>query len=300
MFLQTRKLYFMKNRNFILILAALSIPFLIPYCSIMKDILPYALSIMLFFNFINLEPGIIKFRKEYFYYPAFALLIFCPFALLLSSLCGIENCTGIILLAAAPAAVSSPVMADFIGADKNLSVMLAVISNLLAPLIFSAAAFLYLPEKIDFSFADAAAKSASVIFIPLAAALLFRAFKSGRIPSKISGLSGTVLFPVIIFAAVMSSKNSILEADKTDLIFPAIAAFILCGISFSTGFFASKNKATAKSLSLLFGHKNTALSAYVALASAPPETVTPILFYIIFHHIANSILSLIFGKFTAK
>ena len=290
----------MKNRNFILILAALFIPFLIPYCNIMKDILPYALSVMLFFNFINLEPGIIKFRKEYFYYPLFALLIFCPFALLLSGLCGIENCTGIILLAAAPTAVSYPVMADFIGADKTLSVMLAVISNLLAPLIFSAAAFLYLPDKIDFSFADAAAKSASVIFIPLAAALLFRAFKFGKVPAKISGLSGTVLFPVIIFAAVMSSKNSILKADKTDLVFPALAALILCAVSFSTGFLASKNKATAKSLSLLFGHKNTALSVYVALASAPPEAVTPILFYIIFHHIANSILSFVFGESTAK
>jgi len=159
---------------------------------------------------------------------------------------------------------------------------------------------LYLPEKIDFSFADAAAKSASVIFIPLAAALVFRAFRLNRIPAKISGHSGTVLFPVIIFAAVMSSKNSILKADKADLLFPALAAFILCGVSFSIGFLSSRNKATAKSLSLLFGHKNTALSVYVALASAPPETVTPILFYIIFHHIANSILSFIFGDSTAR
>jgi len=290
----------MKNRNFVLILASLFIPFFIPYYPIMKDILPYALSIMLFFNFLNLEPAKMKFRKEYFYYPVFSLIIFCPFAILLSLLCGIDNYTGIILLAAAPTAVSSPVMADFIGADKTLSVMLAVISNLLAPLIFLAAAFIYLPERIDFSFTDAAAKSASVIFIPLAAAFLFRAFKSGRIPKKISGLSGTVLFPVIIFAAVMSSKNSILKADKTDLVFPALAAFILCAVSFTTGFLASKNKATAKSLSLLFGHKNTALSVYVALASAPAETVTPILFYIIFHHIANSILSFVFGDSTAK
>ncbi|MBP8081964.1 MAG: hypothetical protein KAZ87_02055 [Spirochaetes bacterium] len=290
----------MKNRNFIFIILALIIPFFIPYCGFLKEILPYVLSVMLFFNFINLEPGIIKFRKEYFYYPAFALLIFCPFALLLSGLCGIENCTGIILLAAAPTAVSSPVMADFIGADKKLSVMLAVISNLLAPLILSVAAFLYLPEKINFSFTDAAIKSASVIFIPLAAALLCSLLHISKNLAKASGLSGTILFPVIIFAAVMSSRNSILEAEKTDLVFPALAAFILCAVSFATGFFASKNKATAKSLSLLFGHKNTALSVYVALASASSEAVTPILFYIIFHHLANSILSFVFRYATPK
>ena len=290
----------MKNRNFIFIIIALIIPFFIPYCVFLKEILPYALSVMLFFNFLKLEPGKTGFRKEYIYYPAFSLTVFCPLALLISHLCGIENCTGIILLAAAPTAVSSPVMADFIGADKKLSVMLAIISNLLAPLIFSIAAFLYLPEKISFSFTDAAAKSASVIFIPLVAALLCSLLHISKKLAKASGLSGTILFPVIIFAAVMSSKNSILEADKTDFMFPALAAFILCAVSFSTGFFASKNKATAKSLSLLFGHKNTALCVYVALASAPAETVTPILFYIIFHHLANSILSFIFRDTTPK
>lgn len=284
----------MKNKNFILIISALIIPFFIPYCVFLKEILPYALSIMLFFNFLNLDTGKTKFRKEFFYYPVFSLAFFCPLALFISRLCGIENFTGIILLAAAPAAVSSPVMADFIGADKTLSVMLAVISNLLAPLIYSAAALLYLPDKIDFSFNDAALKSASVIFIPLAAALLCSLLHISKNLAKASGLSGTILFPVIIFAAVMSSKKSILGAEKTDLVFPALAAFILCAVSFSTGFFASKNKATAKSLSLLFGHKNTALSVYVALASASPEAVMPILFYIIFHHLANSILSFTF------
>ncbi len=126
----------MKNKNFILIISALIIPFFIPYCVFLKEILPYALSIMLFFNFLNLDTGKTKFRKEFFYYPVFSLAFFCPLALFISRLCGIENFTGIILLAAAPAAVSSPVMADFIGADKTLSVMLAVISNLLAPLLY--------------------------------------------------------------------------------------------------------------------------------------------------------------------
>ena len=290
----------MKNRNFILISASLILPFLIPDFTMAGAVIPFALGAMLFFNFYGLESLKFAPRREFFYYPFFSILVFCPAVFFLCRKLPDQTLTGLALLAAAPSAVSSPVMAGIIGADKKLSVMLALISNLLAPAVIAAASFFYIQGNISFNLPSAVYKSAGIILMPLAAAAAAKFIPGTGFIKKISPAASSVLFPMIIFSAVMSSKQSLSRMSPENIMIQALPPLVLCALSFGTGFLLSKNNASAKSLSLSFGHKNTALIIYIISESAHPAAAVPVLFYIIFHHTANSILSFAFGKTTAR
>lgn len=272
--------------------ASLALPFALPAMPFLTSALPALLGLLLFLSFMKIDYTKFRLRKEIFYYPALSIIVFPLAAFFLSRGMDADLRAGFILLAAAPAATSSPAMSAIINADTNLSVLLAVSSNILSPLVYIAALFIF---GISFPPQQAVNMLISIVpvlALPFLASLL--AAKSRRISGfirKKASLAGSILFPAVVFIAVSASKTKIEAAPTKDLLHIAAVAALLCALFFIAGAALPGNSGEKKSVALMFGHKNTAVTIWAAINSISPAAALPAVIYIVFHHAANSILA---------
>ena len=134
-------------------------------------------------------------------------------------------------------------------------------------------------------------KIATMIFIPLILALIFRNLVN--LKEKLSNISkfvSPISFILVIGVAVSSASMYLRELKIINIINIGFIVLMLAICSFYVGYILSKSKRTKRTLTVVFGHKNSTLATWVALSNFAPPVVIPIIFYIIFHHIINGIL----------
>lgn len=283
---------FNRKTSGVLVIVAVLLPFLVPSPGWITAVLPWLLGIILFFNFLNLDLRAVRAVKELLYYPLAGSLLVPGIVFIATTGLDAGLRAGLVLLAAAPSAASSPVVADLINADRPLSIILSVSSNLLAPLVIAAALGLYAGDDAAtrLELLPMLIKVLSAIAVPLVAALLVGRIPIARNVRKLARPVNALAFPLIIFSALAGARGEISGYSGTSLLITAGAAALLCLISFGSGLVAPGSLPVKKSVALLFGHKNTALAIWIAVSFVSPGAAAPAVFYIIFHHLMNAAL----------
>jgi BASS family bile acid:Na+ symporter len=275
------------------IFLAIVLGLIFPASDWLKKTLPYILGFLLLSNFIGIDLHIKKFmRRELLYFPVIAFLIL-PFLVFYSTLLfPIDLRLGIFIIAITPSAIASPVVVNLIDGDRELSVSHVIFSNLLSPFAYTLLLyFFFRTESVSIPVLSLLRDIGLLIILPF---MLSRIIRFNRnvctVSKKIFSVMGPVGFLLVIFVAVASSSLQLRSMQKSFLIMIFIVSAVIAAISFSIGFFLSRESKIRRTLSVGFGHKNTSLAVWIGLSNFNGIVVLPVVAYIVFHHIINGIL----------
>ena len=258
-----------------------------------KSLIPILLATILFFSFLKLEYKLNHFFcKELFYYALIGLIIIPSIVFYLTKNLETNLRLGLFLVSITPTAIGAPIIVDLIKGSKELIISNVVLYNMLSPITYSILLHLYfnkleliIPTKLIFI------KLTIMIFIPFILALIFRNFiKLKEKLSYISKYVSPISFILVIGVAVSSASLNLRQLKLINLLIISFYVLILAVFSFYIGSILSKKSKIKKTLTIVFGHKNSTLTTWGALSNFAPPVVIPMILYIIFHHIINGFL----------
>ena len=266
---------------------------IVPFGENYKFLIPILLSIVLFFNFLNLKYKFNNFfQKELLYYLIIGLGIIPFFVFLLTQNIDLNLRLGIFIISITPTAISAPIIVNLIKGNRELIISNVILYNLLSPITYTFLLNIYFSKSdLTIPTKQLFIKLVLMIFIPLILALIVRNFINFKEKLlRVSKFASPISFILVITIAVSSTSLYFKKLTPFILIQISIIVFILTTISFLIAFYISKNNKSKKTLSVVFGHKNTALAAWIILSNFAPVVVIPTIIYIICHHIINGVL----------
>lgn len=272
--------------------------FLFDDVQVLKPAIPWLLGALLFFNFSRID---FYFKRKDFsrllWFPLFCLGLL-PFltSIFLQGM-GENFRAGIFLISISPVAIASPVIADFIHADRRLVALGLFLYNLLAPLIYPLLIHWHLKGQEITVPPSQIFGLALLVGLPLVLSLLTKKLKQCSILVNQAGrYAGPGIFILVIMIAMGAAKKYLVNKPAQELFFLALAVFSLAILLYVSGFFLGKLSGVPRSTALFFGHKNSGLALWVALAFFHEEAILPIILYIISHHVINGFLMQIWHK----
>ena len=262
----------------------------VPY---IREMLPFMIASLLFFNFLKLEIKIRNFiRKEVLLIGIFTWIVFPALVYFLSKPLDDAFRIGIFVIAITPTAIGSPIVASLIDADSEMSASQVVFSNALSPLVYSFLLYLYFNNAdIQVPVFAIFKKLVLIIIVPIAFSAIAAKSKviSGSL-ARVSKFYVPLTFIIAVFGAVSASSASIKQIGLQELAVKMLIVFALAAFLFTFGFLLPGEKSIKKSYALAFGHKNTVLAIWIVLFNFQKESIVPLILYIIFHHICNGIM----------
>jgi bile acid:Na+ symporter, BASS family len=280
------------------IFLAILLGFLLPPVPGIAQSLPYILSLILFFSFAKIDINPRSFlKKELLVYPPLIYLFFPAVLFFVTRSLDADLRMGLILIAVTPTAISSPVVADLINSDRALNIAGVVLTNLLAPLVYSAVMIvLFSSRGVSVPVLAVIRDIALVIIVPMVMSALIKKNNAAHsLMSRAGHYFNAPAFPVVIFAAVGSAAAKLKTYAWGDLAVIGALTMALSLLLFVSGALLV-NKKSRGAMALVFGHKNTALAVWVGLSNFNPGVTVPVVIYIICHHIINSLLILKAGR----
>lgn len=271
------------------ILAGLVFPFL----TIMKPALPWLLGLLLFAAYMReglSVRGVLK-KISISYIPVSILLMLLAGTFLSGFLEGPFK-AGFIMASFTPPALGAPVVAAIIGADLEMVVGNVLVMNLLAPFYMALAAFMWLPADAGIGAAEVFVCIAPIAILPLLTALIFRKvtifLKPGQFITSLTGKMGPWILSIVVMTAVSSAAVWLRALNVRELLLNVSMVGVLVTISYVFG--ALLHRKSCGAGALIFGHRNSGLTIYLALASFGGGATVPMVIYMIFHHMINSFL----------
>ena len=264
-----------------------------------KSLIPYVLASLIFFSFLKLDINKKNFfKKELLIVPLFTWVIFPAVILFFTKNLNQDFRIGFFILSITPTAIGCPVVASLIHADKEFIASQVILSNLLSPFSYSILLFLYFNQAdISIPILLILKRLVMIIIFPLFLSLVVKKLKKvSDYFSKVGRFYIPFSFLFVIFSAVSASAAKLKSLDFYGIIIVILYVFFCALLFFTTGLFFPGEMKKKKTMALSMGHKNTALSIWIVLSNFSSATVIPLIFYIIFHHIFNGILTFISSK----
>ncbi len=282
----------MKKYFVLYLLGSIVLGLLFPFGEKIKFILPFLLSILLFFNFLEIDINLKKiFRIEILYFFIIGLGII-PFLVYISTLkFDIYLRVGFLLIAIAPTAIGSSIIVRLVGGRVDISVFITIISNFLSIFYYPILLKLYFGNNgITISLLNIFTTLLLVIIVPFLFSLIIKQFS--LIVYKLKVISNYVytLFVVIVYIAISSARGGFKQKSFIELVTIFAITTLIAGVYYLSGFFLSKNLETKKSLMSTMGQKNTGLCIWIAISNFSPITAIPATIYVVVHHLINSLL----------
>lgn len=272
---------------FFVIIAAL----VLPSHAILKTVLPWILGSVMFVNFITIKMKITNpFNSTGIAYFIIVTALIPCFVLLFNPGLPVAIQGGLILAIISPTALSSPVVASFTGADSSRLVSHILIIHITAPLVYGIHLYYSLNlSNFTIPYFMIIIKVISMILLPLIAAFLFKkVLKNHIVPNP--GLLKKLLFYLLVFTAVSSASEKLKNLESFLALRLFLIVFLCAAILYLCGYIAGIREKKGITGALMFGHKNTGLSLWLAITYLPGESSAPLVLYIISHHIINGIL----------
>lgn len=194
---------------------------------------------------------------------------------------------GFVLVALAPAAISSPVIIGHIRkGNVALGLQVSLATNVLAILYIPVVFFLLFRKEITIDPFVMGRDLALIVGIPMVLAYFVK--KIG-LKGYIAPVIGKLSFLFLCFVVwIIFSKNSdflLMKVGEYWLYF--IALFGLAVVNYVVGYFVSKSGLTT---AVSMGHKNTVLTVWLCTTFFSPQVALVPTIYIICHHLINSLL----------
>lgn len=213
-----------------------------------------------------------------------------------------EIAVGVILVGCCPSGTASNVMTWLARGDLALSVAIAAVTTLLAPLLTPALIWLLASAWLPVSFAELFWSILQVVLLPIALGVVAQRLFGARVGKvvEVLPLVSVVCIVVIVAAVVAASQAKIAESG---LLIMAVV-ILHNGFGFLLGYLAGRvfglPLAQRKSLALEVGMQNSGLGAALASAHFSPMAAVPSALFSVWHNISGATLSSWFRRLTDK
>ncbi|WP_437883168.1 bile acid:sodium symporter family protein [Pseudomonas sp. LRF_L74] len=209
-----------------------------------------------------------------------------------------EIAVGVILVGCCPSGTSSNVMTWLARGDLALSVAIAAVTTLLAPLLTPALIWLLASEWLPVSFAALFWSILQVVLLPIVLGLIAQRVLGERVRHVVDVLPLiSVVSIVLIVAAVVAASQA--RIAESGLLIMAVVV-LHNGFGFLLGYFTGKAfrlpLAQRKSLALEVGMQNSGLGAALASAHFSPLAAVPSALFSVWHNISGALLSTWFRR----
>jgi BASS family bile acid:Na+ symporter len=211
-----------------------------------------------------------------------------------------EIAVGVILVGCCPSGTSSNVMTWLAKGDLALSVAIAAVTTLLAPLLTPALIWLLASAWLPVSFMEMFWSILQLVMLPIVLGVVAQRLLGAKVQFAVDVLPlvSVVSIVMIVCAVVAASQAKIAESGLL------IMAVVILHNSFGflLGYFTGKlfklPLAQRKSLSLEVGMQNSGLGAALAAAHFSPLAAVPSALFSVWHNISGALLSTYFRKMT--
>jgi BASS family bile acid:Na+ symporter len=194
---------------------------------------------------------------------------------------------GFVLVALAPAALSSPVIIGYLNGNIALGLQISLVTNVLSIVYIPVVFYLLFSRKIMIDPMIMMKDLALLFGIPM---LVVLALRKGKIDKKVGAVVNKFSFFALCFVVwIIFSKNAdflLNNFEKYWVYF--VCLFVLAALNYGLGYFISpKDKFTA---SISIGHKNTVLIIWLCTTFFSAQVALVPTIYIVCHHLINSLL----------
>ncbi|WP_286785120.1 MULTISPECIES: bile acid:sodium symporter family protein [Pseudomonas] len=209
-----------------------------------------------------------------------------------------EIAVGVILVGCCPSGTASNVMTWLSRGDLALSVAIAAVTTLLAPLLTPALIWLLASAWLPVSFAALFWSILQVVLLPIALGVIAQRLLGRRVQrvEEVLPLISVVSIVIIVAAVVAASQAKIAESG---LLIMAVV-ILHNGFGFLLGYFTARlfglPLAQRKSLALEVGMQNSGLGAALASAHFSPLAAVPSALFSVWHNMSGALLSTWFRR----
>ncbi len=276
------------------ILAAMTIGYLLPSMNALKDYLPFALGVSLFFSFLNIEfeNNWRIFLKRAFISSIWRYAVVPVICItLIQAWYPTELFPGFLLIAIAPTALGAVLLAQKIDRDVEFVAWDVLIQNLLAIVMIPLISGLFLNTNLEQSnLVKLFARLILIMFIPFILAWSLKKIIPKTSLIKFSSTfryfnSFAIVF--IIFVAVNLASAYIKKSGIPWPELSLVTVFLLVSMNYSCGFWLGQKLKTGIIFSFVMGYRNTSLILWVVLTFFNSAGAIPIVFYILVQHLYN-------------
>lgn len=274
-----------------LILVFVAVGIVFPGLSSLTVLVPYLLGGLLLASFLHLDFGDVREVRLKLVARVFIIILAVAFLGYASTAyLGEVLFIGVIIALLSPTSMSNPVFAQLVGGDMALSTVNMAALNLATPFYIPAALGLMVPGDYPVSTMDIFVKVFLLVFIPFIISRFLRRCIActGWVDSLKSGL-------LLILISIAVASGSRADGFWTTIhVLPVMFLFAL--LSFVFGYMSSENKSEGRSLMIAAGHRNQALSIWIALNFFGGSAALPSVYYIVSHHVLNSLAIILSDK----
>ncbi|MGE5420627.1 MAG: bile acid:sodium symporter family protein [Chloroflexota bacterium] len=263
----------------LVLVAGILIGLLNPYPVVMGKYLPkILLGLMLFFVFLKIDAIVIlenirNYRLMIYiavvYMFIIPLLFFLPLNLINPDLA-----TGILLLTAMPAGVSTPALADIAKGNISFSMSIAIVSQLVAPFTVPLLFWLIDMKGLEINKLMIFRDIAMLIFLPMIISQTFKRFFPSAVKriQHFSTSANILLLFTFVYIAISSQRNVILE-NPASLIWKIILLYVVFILLHVIGYIAyfKGTRETRISVAIGAAYMNNGMAIVLAAAYFKPE-----------------------------
>lgn len=188
-----------------------------------------------------------------------------------------------LLLAAMPAGMATPLLAELSGGRPGLALVLAVVTSLLAPFTVPVIVNVTLGAELDLNLVAMFVNLSSVIFVPFALALIVRRYapSATRFLSLVGRPTSIILLGLLQMAIVGANAQALWGSLVTGKLFPYLVWVVgLFAFFHLLGYFVVfwHNQQDRLTISICLTYMNIVLAIYLANKFMPePQIVVPLI-----------------------
>lgn len=204
-----------------------------------------------------------------------------------------ELAVGLILVGCAPSGTASNVMAFLAKGDVALSVAVASVSTLLAPIVTPLLVLFLAGSYLQIDAAGMVLDIVKTVLLPVVAGLLARLFLKKVVAKVLPALpwASAVVISLIVAVVVAGSANKIVAAGG--IVF--LAVVLHNGFGLGLGYLAGKlgrlDDKARRALAFEVGMQNSGLAATLATAHFSPLAALPSAVFSLWHNISGAIVA---------
>lgn len=235
----------MENHFWLFLLFGMVLGFLIPeWISPLYDYLIVMLMAILFITFVKINPPdlISHARRPLFlgYILSVNLILIPVICYLLTLHMDLDLRISLVLLSTLPSGTAAPALTEIIGGDTALSLMMTVLSTLLAPITIPLIFYLLFSTKIELSYMNMFLSLLCFIILPMLAAQATRKFLPSVIEKGSKYLGPiTVMLIMLLAMTAIGKQADYIRAHIADMVIILITLFALFILFQAAGFFTA-------------------------------------------------------------
>ena len=209
-----------------------------------------------------------------------------------------EIAVGVILVGCCPSGTSSNVMTWLAKGDLALSVAIAAVTTLLAPLLTPALIWLLASAWLPVSFMEMFWSILQLVMLPIVLGVVAQRLLGERVRFAVDVLPLVSVVSIVLIVCAVVSLSQAKIAQSGLLIMLVVILHNSFGylLGYFTGKFCKLPLAQRKSLALEVGMQNSGLGAALASAHFSPLAAVPSALFSVWHNISGALLSTWFRR----